>query len=149
MAFKKILCAVDFSECSHAAMMLAARMAAEAGAQLTLVHVWEAPLQSGGSALMLENELLAHIVEGNKKALAAAKLEVERSGATSVETKLLAGVPWDRIVHEVASDRAYDLVVIGTHGRTGLTHALLGSVAEKVVRHAPCPVLVMRSRPSG
>ena len=49
-------------------------------------------------------------------------------------------------MHELSSDPSYDLAVIGTHGRTGLKHVLLGSVAERVVRHAPCPVLVVRTR---
>ena len=56
------------------------------------------------------------------------------------------GTPWNETVAIAKRDPSIDLIVMGTHGRTGLKHALLGSVAEKVVRHAPCPVLVARDR---
>jgi nucleotide-binding universal stress UspA family protein len=146
MTFKKILCAVDFSESSRAAMQTAAKLGAEPGVEVTLVHVWEAPVLPNESGFMLENELLEGIVRESERALAAWKTDLERMGARKVTSKLLAGVVWDRIVHELSSDPSYDLAVIGTHGRTGLKHVLLGSVAERVVRHAPCPVLVVRTR---
>jgi universal stress protein A len=148
MPFKKILCAVDFSEPAREAMALAARLARESHAELMLVHVWQAPLLPADSAIMLDNELLAGIVTESERSLATWKAELASMGFAHAQTKLLAGVPWDCIVRESASDPAYDLVVLGTHGRSGLKHVLLGSVAEKVLRHAACPVLVVRARPA-
>jgi nucleotide-binding universal stress UspA family protein len=147
MTFRKILCPVDFSDSARDALAMAAKLGADAGVEITLVHVWQSPMYAQSSEIMLQNELLAKIVEECEHGLAAWKVELERLGARRVSTKLLGGVPWDRIVQELTSDPSYDLVVIGTHGRTGLKHVLLGSVAERVVRHAPCPVLVVRRRP--
>lgn len=145
MTFKRILCAIDFSEPSHEAMMVAASMAVDVGAKLALVHVWQAPFLAQVGA-MVTDEMLAKLTEAAASSLAAAKLEVEGAGVSNVDTKLLAGAPWDRIVDELTSDPSYDLVVMGTQGRTGLKRVLLGSVAENVVRHAPCAVLVIRRR---
>jgi nucleotide-binding universal stress UspA family protein len=75
--------------------------------------------------------------------LEEAKGEAQRAGATAVDTKLLQGAVAPEIV-DYAKQGDYDLIVIGTHGHTGLKHALLGSVAERVVRLAPCPVLSLR-----
>jgi nucleotide-binding universal stress UspA family protein len=146
MPFQKILCAIDFSECSHVATMAAAQLAAQSGAALTLVHVWQPPILTRDSAALLADEVHADFVADCTKALAKAVAQLEGAGVAKIETKLLAGVPWDCLVKEAASDPAYDLIVVGTHGRTGIEHVLVGSVAEKVVRHAPCPVLVARRR---
>ncbi|HEU4729125.1 MAG TPA: universal stress protein [Kofleriaceae bacterium] len=146
MPFKKILCAIDFSESSHAAMLVAAQTALESGAGLTLVHVWQPPILARNSAALLADEIHAEFVADCSNALAKAKAQAEAVGAIKVDTKLLAGTPWDCLVKEAASDPPYDLIVVGTHGRTGIDHVLVGSVAEKVVRHAPCPVLVARRR---
>ena len=146
MPFKKILCAIDFSECSHVATMAAAQLAAESGAALTLVHVWQPPIMTRDSAALLANELHSEIVADCTKALAKSVAQLEGLGVAKIETKLLAGVAWDCLVKEAASDPDYDLIVVGTHGRTGIDHVLVGSVAEKVVRHASCPVLVARRR---
>jgi nucleotide-binding universal stress UspA family protein len=146
MSAKKILCAIDFSEWADLAMMRAAQMAAGSGAGLTLVHVWQPPILVRDSAALLADQIHAEIVADCTKGLARAKAQVEALGVSQVETKLLAGTTWDCIVKEAESDPAYDLIVVGTHGRTGIEHVLVGSVAEKVVRHAPCPVLVVRRR---
>ncbi len=148
MPFRKILCPVDFSDPSREALETAARLAAEAGAELRLVHVWQSSLQTSESAIILQSELLEEVRKEAEAALAAWKAEVETLGARLVTTKLLGGVPWKAIVDEVASDPTYDLVVMGTHGRTGIRHVLLGSVAERVARHADCPVLLVRRRAS-
>lgn len=148
MPFRKILCPVDFSEPARGALNTAGRLAAEASAELTLVHVWQSPIQTADSAIILQNELLADVRKEAEAALAAWKAEVEALGARAVTTKLLGGVPWKVIVDEVASDPTYDLLIMGTHGRTGIKHVLLGSVAERVARHADCPVLLVRSRTS-
>jgi nucleotide-binding universal stress UspA family protein len=82
-------------------------------------------------------------MEEGERGLALAEDEAKAAGLARVSRKLLAGVPWHAIV-ETLADPSFDLVVMGSHGRTGLARVLLGSVAEKVVRHAPCPVLVVR-----
>ena len=74
-------------------------------------------------------------------ALASMKQNAEKNGVRSVSCKAVEGVPSMTIVD---SAEQYDLIVIGTHGRTGLKHIFLGSVAENVVRRAPCPVLTVR-----
>ena len=146
MPFQRILCAIDFSESSHVATMLAAQLAAESGAVLTLVHVWQPPILARDSAALLAEPVYAEFVEDCTRALAKAVAQLEGTGVARIETKLLAGVAWDCLVKEAASNPAYDLIVVGPHGRTGIEHVLVGSVAEKVVRHAPCPVLVARRR---
>jgi nucleotide-binding universal stress UspA family protein len=86
---------------------------------------------------------IGQLVAAAERGIAACKRRATEWGAPRVDTRVAQGVPCDRIVH-MAKDDGFDLIVIGTHGRTGLTHALLGSVAEKVVRHAPGAVLVVR-----
>ena len=145
MAFKRILCPVDFSASSRLAFEAAARLARESGGTLILVHAWEPGAWMIGE-YTLSPVVIQDLVDEAERDLAkwrdrANGLEVKR-----VETRFLTGVPWDCIVREAQNDTAIDLIVMGTHGRTGLKHVLLGSVAEKTVRHAPCPVLVVRSR---
>lgn len=148
MPFAKILCPVDFSEPSRLALKTAARLAQDDNAELVVAHAWEAPLHPQYSELMLQNEMLAPTREAEEDALAALKREVEDLGATRVRTKLLFGVPWHAIAEETREDPDIDLVVMGTHGRTGIKHVLLGSVAERVARHASCPVLLVRPKRS-
>jgi universal stress protein A len=146
MAFQKILCPIDFSEPSRLALHHAAQLARESAAELVVAHAWQSPMHPEYSEGILHNELLAPRLEEQQAALAAAKREVEALGPTRVATKLLYGVPWDAIARETREDPGYDLVVIGTHGRTGIRHVLLGSVAERVARHASCPVLLVRAK---
>jgi universal stress protein A len=89
------------------------------------------------------------VADSEEVELAEWKAHAKELGANEVATRVLTGAPWDQIVAAARDDSAIDLIVMGTHGRTGLKHALLGSVAEKTVRHAPCPVLVVRSRTEG
>ena len=145
MAFKKILCPIDFSEPSRFALRQAAQFALESNAELVLVHVWESPMHPEYSEGILHNELLAPLLAEQQAALAGARRDVEVLGVTRVTTKLLYGVPWDAIARETR-EPGYDVVVIGTHGRSGIKHVLLGSVAERVARHAGCPVLLVRAK---
>ena len=86
---------------------------------------------------------LASMISGFEEHLDEAKAEAEAAGAVRTETKLLEGIAHSEIV-SFAQEFGYDLIVMGTHGRTGIMHALLGSVAERVLRKAPCPVLTVR-----
>src|ERR1041384_2279864 len=146
MTFQKILCAVDFSEPSHEALRVAAGLARSSHVTLILVHVWQAPLWTTDYGLQLASDALLE-ARGNEEAkLAAWQAEAHQLGAPDVVTKLARGVPWDEIVGAARDDKSIDLIVIGTHGRTGLKRALIGSVAERVVRHAPCTVMVVGTR---
>ena len=142
--WKRILCPIDFSDASRAALETAADLASRHGATLTLFHAYPVPGYTfpdgsfGASTRMLDE--LAEQARGHLdewKGIAAG------FGLQGVEAATAVGEPAYEIV-SYAKEKAVDLVVVGTHGRTGLTHALMGSVAERVVRKAPCPVLTVR-----
>ncbi len=136
MQFEHVVVGVDFSEPSHEAMRIAARLPA---ARLTLVYVWH----SVHPYTTLSSEALRAAVESDEVTMNEWQREASALGATAVDGVFLAGSPADELVELAHKDDSIDLLVIGTHGRTGLAHALLGSVAEKVVRRAPCPVLTV------
>lgn len=143
--FKKILVPVDFSEPSTLALDTAVALAKECGASLTIVHVYE-PLAIAvpeGYQLFSE-EQLTQLFEEFQRQLAEQRKRAELAGAPQVDTELLHGFAVGEI-QNFAEQCNFDLIVMGTHGRRGLSHALLGSVAERVVRLAPCPVLTVRA----
>ncbi len=140
---KVILVPVDFSENSEQALDYACELAAKVGSTVRLVHAFAAPpkgLQVALSESILENLVKEHY-DGLEK-LAQARRERASFGEHTVEV----GDPRDTILDTVKALGA-DLVVMGTHGRRGLTRVMMGSVAEDVIRNAPCPVLVVRARP--
>jgi nucleotide-binding universal stress UspA family protein len=145
MVFKKIICPIDFSGGSRQAMTVAARLAKESSATLILVYVWELSAWAV-SELTLAPAALQELIDGANEELARWKRDAVGLGVREVQTRSESGAAWDRIVAIANHDEDVDLIVMGTRGRTGLAHALLGSVAEKVVRHAPCAVLVTRDR---
>jgi nucleotide-binding universal stress UspA family protein len=127
-------------------MCRAVQLAAESRVPLTILHVWQFPVYGfAGEAPIPEDFIQSSRMEAEKRLVGWSE-EARKLGAGRVSTMLVEGVPWDRIVEVLRNDPSYDLAVLGTHGRTGLKHVLVGSVAEKVVRHAPCPVLVVRPR---
>jgi universal stress protein A len=142
MTFRKILCPVDFSEMSFRALEAAKQLARDGDAELLLVHVWHPPPYVYGAEPPLSATVIQDMIDDATRRLRSVELETTKT-LSRVSAKLLTGVPWDQIV-DCAKTAGSDLVVLGTHGRTGLKHVLLGSVAEKVVRHAPCAVLVVR-----
>ena len=144
--FRKLLCATDFSEDALRAFRAGLELARGAGGSLTLLHVIQVPWSSMGAPGRgyLETADLGGLLDaGAAKALGEWRDQARTEGYSPVEVVRIQGVPWHEIV-EHARRGSYDLIVMGTRGRTGLSHALLGSVAEKVVRHAPCAVLVIR-----
>jgi len=143
MTFEKILCPIDFSDGARQAMQLAAKLAVESGGEVILVYVWH-PTYVVSPEVTYSDAMAAQLRTDSEAELERWKAELETLGARCGGAKVLVGVPWDEIVAVAKRDPAIDLLVIGTHGRTGLKRALLGSVAEKVVRHATCPVLVVR-----
>lgn len=143
MWVKKLLIAVDFTPPSHEALRTGAAIAADNGAEVVLAYILQ-PTMVGSPELPIsfdDNSLRAAEADLEKW-----KQDAERIGVKQVSTKLVTGTPWHEIVEILKHDPGFDLVVVGTHGRTGLKHVLLGSVAERVVRHAPCAVLVVRAR---
>jgi nucleotide-binding universal stress UspA family protein len=143
MAFKKILCATDFSEGSKRAIDLACRLADEADGEVVLVHAWHVAMPVYAGEVVVPAAAVATITAEAERNLREA-LGTATAGKRRISSKLLAGQAWSAIVDAAAHDPAIDLIVVGTHGRTGLARILMGSVAEKVVRHAPCSVLVAR-----
>jgi nucleotide-binding universal stress UspA family protein len=145
MTFKKILCPIDFSDGAQEAMRIATQLAKETSAELVLIHVWQPPFSYAPEAALSPD--LSEVVHQNaEQNLAKKRAEAEALCGARVGAILLMGTPWDRIVETTKKDQSFDLLVIGTHGRTGLKRVLLGSVSEQVVRHASCPVLVVRDR---
>ncbi|HEU4731693.1 MAG TPA: universal stress protein [Kofleriaceae bacterium] len=142
MGFHKILCPVDFSAGSREALRVAAGLARESGAALVLTHIWQAPLVGEFQFAPLS---IKNIVESEQAELTTWIGLAKELGAPNVDARFLTGAPWDQIVKIAHDEPDLDLIVMGTHGRTGIKHVLLGSVAEKVVRHAPCTVLVVRA----
>jgi len=142
MTFKHIVVATDFSDCSARALDFGIELAAQFDAQLTLVHAWEIPSTGYSAALYSPGDLLTPIEQAAATQLNAA-LESLRERLPRAKSVLRAGVAWEEIV-AAAADVHADLIVVGTHGRRGVSRALLGSVAERVVRLSPVPVLTVR-----
>jgi len=137
-----ILVAVDFSDCSKTALDYAALLADKLGAALTLVHVVEPYVYPEDlSAGLTIEQIDARWMRAAKEKLEQLALHKGRPG-TPWNVIVTMGPPWHQIVDTAKSRRA-DLIVTGTHGHTGLKHVVLGSTAERVVRHAQCPVLVV------
>jgi nucleotide-binding universal stress UspA family protein len=139
--WNEICCAVDFSESSRAALERAVELAARLDAGLTLLHVF-APAFPGVDVVYGEGELSEGVAEGPTQArLDTWRSQAERALGRSVRVTLLTGNP----AREIArfADHGVDMLVVGTRGPTGLGRLLMGSVAERVVRDATCPVLVV------
>ena len=137
MNVSRILCPIDFSDSSHAALRTACDLARRFGAQIDLLHVIE-PLPTSELMVAQPYDYPLERVRGE-----LSRLPPSDMGPQPVRRAVKIGYPADVII-ACAREIDADLIVLGTHGRTGLTHLLLGSVAERVVQRAPCPVLVTR-----
>jgi len=140
---KHILCPVDFSETSERALDYALVLAKHLGAKMSIIHAYSLP-----GVLMPDGALLPNADQVARGSVdAQAQLDQVAARITEVgvpfETKLVTGGPAEEIARLASHDRD-DLVVMGTHGRTGFEHALMGSVAERVVRTSKVPVLTVR-----
>jgi nucleotide-binding universal stress UspA family protein len=140
--FKKILCGTDFSESSYHALDYGLRFARHSDGTLLVVHLFHVPT----SELLGEHAYTLNLAEVRNQMQAL----LDQLHATRLQgypkTELLTdfGDPAQELIR-LAGDRDVDLIVTSTHGRSGLSHLIMGSVAEKIIRHAPCPVFVVRA----
>lgn len=145
MEIGHILVPYDFSEYSQRAFAWAVHLARQWQGSIDLLHV--VPLLTSTSPLLASGEFNLRNIQESLQADAEASLGqiVARADThpVNVRPQVLIGEPFDKIC-QIAETSNSDLIVMGSHGRTGLAHVFLGSVAERVVRYAPCPVLVVR-----
>jgi len=145
ITIKKILFPTDFSDCAQTAGTYALALAGQFQAELHVLNVLADALMmmpEPSSALSLPQNYLLDLKQEAERALAKVLPEAEKSGCHVVRV-LRMGNPYAEIV-QYAEGTETDLIVVGTHGRGAIAHFLLGSVAEKVVRKAHCPVLTVR-----
>jgi nucleotide-binding universal stress UspA family protein len=144
IGLKKVLVPVDFSGSARKALEYGLAFAEQFQASLALLHVIELSFLGSGlgeiEVPLLETELRQNA--GQQLDRLVAEVIGNR---VPCETEVAVGRPWQEIT-EAAKAREVDLIVMGTHGYTGLRHVVMGSTAERVVRHAACPVLVVRER---
>jgi|SRR6188768_4225780 len=141
MSFERILVATDFSESSRQALELGLQLAQQFGSELTLMHSWDPPDYSYAAGLHVPVDMVTPIERAAAAHLEEATAEL-RCRFPAAKSLLCEGAPWEEVLDAAARVKA-DLIVMGTRGRTGLERALLGSVAEKVVRLSPVPVLTV------
>lgn len=146
MAIKRIVHASDFSPASRSALKVARDLARALKAQLILCHAYEALPPLGGEASIpssLFSQIMTSAREGATRQLEKLATSA-RGGGIRVSTVLVEGSPATAVIR-VAKRKGADLIVVGTHGRTGVQRMLMGSVADRIVRLSSCPVLTVRS----
>jgi len=142
---KHILVPTDFSAHADYALSYAIELATTFQAHLTLLHAFHlSPLTVGELPPAVFNDTLRDLETNAQQHLQMTLERIHQAGLQS-DYLVVEGAPFQTIV-DIARDKQIDLIVMGTHGRTGLSHVLMGSVAERVVRLAPCPVLVTRGK---
>jgi nucleotide-binding universal stress UspA family protein len=140
----RILVPLDFSENSPAVLEWAAHLAEEHGSQVVLLHAYHLPVEfQQVEGAYLPEDFWASVKAETEQSLAR-YAEGLRARGLSVETVAREGYP-ATVIEEEARRQQADLIVIGTRGLSGLKHLLLGSIAERVVQHAPCPVLTVKT----
>ena len=142
ITLKKILCPIDHSDCSKEALKYAVSFAMKDEAKLYLLHIIDIrTFNEGLEAMSMQ------IPDEETLELLRIKLldciPEEMRDDMNVEAIVVQGIPFAEII-STAREKEIDMIVIGSHGRTGIKHMMLGSVSEKVVRKAPCPVLTVR-----
>ena len=142
---RSILAPTDFSEHAAAALKYACGLAEKLGATLHVLHVLPDVVPAGPDLMLAPALPPEYYAETEKESRAALEkiLDPAWGKPAGVKTAVVWGSAVDRVV-EYAEDEKVDLLVVATHGRTGLSHALLGSIAELIIRRSPCPVLTIR-----
>lgn len=143
MHIRHILVPTDFSDGSGRAFETAVEMALDSGAKLTLFHVHHVPTTVFPDVILPMSPEIQRDLERSVELILEEWCNRARAAGVAADTRTVFGATANEIC-AAAEELDADLIVIGTHGRSGLSHALLGSVAEKVVRKAPCPVLTVR-----
>ena len=143
MTFGKILCPIDFSPGSRTAMRVAVRIANRGDRELVLAHAWYLPPAAFAGEYVFPPTITEQMLTDVQHGLDVTLRDAVSLGAKRVSGMLLQGVPWHELVTLLENDPEFGLVVMGTQGRTGLERVLMGSVAEQVVRHAPCSVMAV------
>ncbi|MEK7483856.1 MAG: universal stress protein [Planctomycetota bacterium] len=143
----RILVPIDFSESSKAAAQYALFLAKNFDASINIVHIWEQPYYFDSQVLLHTPGQTAQTITNYIETQAKTELKqfIEALNVPKnviLENHFLHGMIYSKII-DLAKE-GYDLIVMGTHGRSGVAHLLLGSVAEKVLRHAPCPVVTIK-----
>jgi universal stress protein A len=138
MNIKRILCPVDFSEFNHAANEYASMLASSTGARIIYLHTYLPDVLYGNPELFDSKQKERHLLQKMEETYQPTVDGVEASYVVEF------GTPADRIV-DYATSYEIDMIVLGTHGRTGLRRVVMGSVAEAVVRSAECPVLAIKT----
>lgn len=142
--FTKILTAIDFSETSDSAFDYALTLAGQFNSELTIVHVINEPVDLRGFYVPhISFEQLEKEIEIGAVKMMETFCQEKLGSFSNYQTVIATGIPYDEIIN-TASRIDASLIVLGTHGRTGLDHILFGSTAERVVRSATCPVLTVR-----
>lgn len=142
--FKTILFATDFSESSDYAFQYAYSLAKKFNARLLLVHVINEPVDLRGFYVPhISFEKLEEEIEEGAQKMMEKFCRTHIRDYDNFESIIVPGIPYDEIIKK-ATDNSADLIILGTHGRTGLDHVLFGSTAEKVVRKSPVPVMTIR-----
>ena len=147
--FTRILVPTDFSEPSDAAILYATELASRFGATIHLIHVVESPIVTGAfgvEAYSPESPGVFAALRADAEFKLSERLNGVRRAGVSATCEVLDGPTAPTIV-SAAGELAIDLIVMGTHGRVGMAHAIMGSVAERVVRVASCPVLTVHVKP--
>ena len=143
ITLKTILVPSDFSDCSEEALRYGLELARRFDAQLHLLHVVQDPVAQPWAAEGFSVPLFEVVEQWQKQAEERLKASVPAADRGRVTIASVVATPYAEIL-DYAASHAVDLIVMGTHGRGGVTHMLLGSIAERVVRRAPCPVLTVR-----
>lgn len=142
---QRILVPIDFSEFSQHAVKYGCELARRFSAELHLLNVVEdiyPIIPEPGTPAPITGEYLAGLKESSERVIETLPA-AELGAGLNIIRAVLSGTPFLEIIRYAKAEKI-DLIVVGTHGRSGLIHALMGSVAEKVVRKAPCPVLSVR-----
>ena len=140
--YTRLLCPVDFSESSLAALQMALSFAKEADAALTILHVFDWPADEDRIVERFDAAEFRRVVEADAQQHLASLVDDEARTWCKPSTAVASGKPYRRILEAAAHDT--DLIVMGVHGRNPLNRALFGSTTNQVVRHAACPVLTVR-----
>jgi universal stress protein A len=142
--FDRILTAVDFSDSSDFAFEYALTLARQFQSELTVMHVINEPVDLRGFYVPhISFEQLEKEIEEGAEKMMEKFCQTRMGDFTDFKTIVAAGIPYEEIIRK-AEEAGAALIVLGTHGRTGIDHLIFGSTAERVVRSAACPVLTIR-----